>query len=379
VEDHTTGKKEVRRVPLMDKDGVAPVHTVPAARDALRRLQVSREAGTLPVVKQTPKFGSYRDRFGQHIEVQGDLRPATVQKLKASLRLWGDDLDEVRIDKIKRVHVIRGVERFTEAGASARTANLHVIALRRCLKLALEEGLIVELPMQGVRPLKTTDRKRSLVTLEGINAICVSAASPAFVGGRLAREGEQGKPLKNALQFGDYVRLMAFCGSRRDETLRLRWKDVDFERRQITIGAEGDSKNRRPRVVDFNPDLERHLKDMHRRKAPDTEWLFPSPQRGERDIPAKSLKESVWLARSHAAKTKPELANFQLHDCRHTFISTCVMAGIDFMTIAAWVGHRDGGVLIGKVYGHLANEHRKAMADKLRFTPTIVEKTEEAV
>ena len=33
----------------------------------------------------------------------------------------------------------------------------------------------------------------------------------------------------------------------------------------------------------------------------------------------------------------------------------CVMNGIDYMTIARWVGHRDGGVLIGKVYGrHMA-------------------------
>jgi hypothetical protein len=49
------------------------------------------------------------------------------------------------------------------------------------------------------------------------------------------------------------------------------------------------------------------------------------------------------------------------------------MSGIDFMTIAAWVGHKDGGVLIGKVYGHLANEHRKAMADKLKFEPNTLE------
>ena len=31
----------------------------------------------------------------------------------------------------------------------------------------------------------------------------------------------------------------------------------------------------------------------------------------------------------------------------------CVMKDISFMAIARWVGHRDGGVLIGKVYGHL--------------------------
>ncbi len=43
------------------------------------------------------------------------------------------------------------------------------------------------------------------------------------------------------------------------------------------------------------------------------------------------------------------------------------MAGIDYMTIARWVGHKDGGILIGKVYGHLANEHTQKMAQKLAF------------
>jgi hypothetical protein len=51
-----------------------------------------------------------------------------------------------------------------------------------------------------------------------------------------------------------------------------------------------------------------------------------------------------------------------------------VMSGIDFMTIASWVGHQDGGVLIGKVYGHLANEHKKAMAEKMNFEPAATQK-----
>ena len=40
------------------------------------------------------------------------------------------------------------------------------------------------------------------------------------------------------------------------------------------------------------------------------------------------------------------------------------MAGIDFMTIPSWLGHKDGGILIGKVYGHLLDEHRQKMAAK---------------
>ena len=149
----------------------------------------------------------------------------------------------------------------------------------------------------------------------------------------------------------------------------MRWQDVDFTQAQLTIGAEGNTKNRSARVVDFNPKLTAHLLDMKKRRAPDSQWLFPSPQRGAQDIPAKTFRESLGLARTAA-----RMPDFNFHDCRHHFISMCVMSGVDFMTIAAWVGHRDGGVLIGKVYGHLANEHRKAMAERVNFGPVAIEK-----
>jgi integrase len=73
-----------------------------------------------------------------------------------------------------------------------------------------------------------------------------------------------------------------------------------------------------------------------------------------------------------------KLPSFGFHDCRHHFISMGVMSGIDFMTIAAWVGHKDGGVLIGKVYGHLANEHRKAMAGRMNFEPVALKSDKSA-
>jgi integrase len=139
---------------------------------------------------------------------------------------------------------------------------------------------------------------------------------------------------------------------------------VDFEREQLTIGAAGDTKNKTGRVVDFNPVLGTHLEAMLKRRAPDSEWLFPSPQRGDKDIRARSFRESLKLVRKHAG-----MAGKAFHDLRHHFISMAVMSGIDFMTIAAWVGHRDGGVLIGKVYGHLADAHKKEQAKRLNFGP----------
>ena len=55
-----------------------------------------------------------------------------------------------------------------------------------------------------------------------------------------------------------------------------------------------------------------------------------------------------------------------------------MMSGIDFMTIARWVGHKDGGVLIGKVYGHLSNEHAQAQAARVSFGPVVMPRPETA-
>ena len=41
------------------------------------------------------------------------------------------------------------------------------------------------------------------------------------------------------------------------------------------------------------------------------------------------------------------------------------MAGVDYMTIAQWAGHQDGGIFIGKVYGYLSKAHKADMAKKL--------------
>ena len=98
------------------------------------------------------------------------------------------------------------------------------------------------------------------------------------------------------------------------------------------------------------------------RRAPDWTWLFPSPQRGPRDEHAKTFRESLLLARKAAGL---EWVGF--HDLRHRFASVAVMSGLDFMTVAGWLGHKDGGMLVGKVYGHLSDKHKAKAAAKLRF------------
>jgi len=371
IEHAVTGVKKTKRVPLVDKDNNA-VATVAQAVKELERLRTQREDNALPVLQRTSKFSEYAKTYIEFIgSGQGAKKPGTVEKEKAILARWTDAIGGLRLDQIKRVHVNRFVEARLKDGVAPRTVNLDVIAFRVVMKRALSDGLIQRLPTEGLRPLKTATRKRPLFTSADLEKICAAAFDTK------QGKGEKQIPVtENAKQFTDYVRLMAYCGARRNEALGIQWNDVDFDngqlhlRRQVTgrkNNAIIDLKNNETRTVDFNPKLKAHLEDTKKRRAPDSVWLFPSPQRGQKDIPARTFKVSLNMVRERA-----KMPNFNFHDCRHHFISMCVMSGVDFMTIAAWVGHKDGGVLIGKVYGHLANEHRKAMAERVNFGPAVV-------
>jgi site-specific recombinase XerD len=52
---------------------------------------------------------------------------------------------------------------------------------------------------------------------------------------------------------------------------------------------------------------------------------------------------------------------------RHLFVTTAIESGIDVLTVSHWLGHKDGGALAMKVYGHLRNEHSKLAAQKVNF------------
>jgi integrase len=221
------------------------------------------------------------------------------------------------------------------------------------MKRAKRDGFLKTLPTADIEWQKSDTKKRELVAPVELDTICETAKEAS----------------KNGRQLADYLRFLAYSGARRNEALTLRWQDVDFDRKQLTIGADGSAKNRKPRHVDVIPALEAHLRDMFSRRAPDSQWLFPSPQRGEQDIAARSFMESLRLTRD---LLPDKLKRVGFHDCRHFFISFCVMSGVPAMTIAAWVGHADGGLLIGKVYGHLNDEHRRAQAARVVFTPTVM-------
>ncbi len=358
IEDEETGEKTVRRVPL--EGATSPSQ----ARAKMEALKVDRGRGLLPVLRRTPLFADYAK---QYLEFYGQAKDAkrasTLETESYAIDRWCQHLGQVRLDKITRALVNSFIAKRQGSGKSARTVNLEVTIFRNVMNRAVDDKWITRLPTENLRPLKVTKPKRLLTTAADLERLCTEALSTGQSGG-----GRKVPVYQNGQEFADYVRLMCYCGSRMTETLHLKWVDVDWQRRQLAIGADGLSKNGQTRHVDFNPKLEAHLKEMAQRCQPDSQWMFPSPRRGDEDRPAKTFVETLRLVRKSA-----QLPDFGFHDCRHFFISMCVMSGIDYMTIARWVGHQDGGVLIGKVYGHLSNEHAQRQAQKVVFTPAVLD------
>ena len=55
------------------------------------------------------------------------------------------------------------------------------------------------------------------------------------------------------------------------------------------------------------------------------------------------------------------------HDLRHLFATRCIESGVDIPTVSRWLGHKDGGALAMRTYGHLRDEHSQSMAAKVTF------------
>jgi integrase len=69
----------------------------------------------------------------------------------------------------------------------------------------------------------------------------------------------------------------------------------------------------------------------------------------------------------NSACKKVGIARFTHHDLRNLFPTRCIESGVDIPTVSRWLGHKDGGALAMKVYGHLRDQHSVSMARQVSF------------
>ena len=237
-------------------------------------------------------------------------------------------------------------------GNSAGTFNKAVDALRLMLNMAVERGLIHFNPLlrRGVKA-KSNPRKPKLpeaATLRAIFAEIETGSDSAAGWG---------------VEIADFCRGLAFTGCRLRELGRLTWGDVDFSRGVICItGTKTDAARREVPMI---PDALALLEKIRARRVKTAEVAVA----GVPFVDPEARVFAVSEAGKSLARACKKLGAIRLthHDLRDAFATTAIEAGVDVPTVAAWLGHADGGALLMKTYAHHRRPHSIAQAARVTF------------
>jgi len=267
--------------------------------------------------------------------IRGHLKTSSAMRREVSIKQLNRHFGTSNVRKITRLDC----EAWASGRASQRAAstfNNERETLVSILDYAVREGLILDNPATVIKRKKVGKKaliipthaqfKNLLATMRALDVRYHPAA--------------------------DLVELLAYSGMRKSEANSLLWKDVDFKNGRFTVtGGSTGTKNHEARIVPMFPILETFL----RRKQNGIERVPEAPI-----VPVGNAKKAI-----DAACKKADLPHFSHHSFRHFFVSNAIEKGVDFKTIAAWVGHKDGGVLVAQTYGHLRDTHSMEMAKRM--------------
>ena len=338
--EQDNGIKAPRRISLKSK-------TLDGVRLEMAENLVARNRQELPTPGHRPLFVDCCQEYLEFHKIAKDSgkKKSTLSKENESLRRWIKFIGRIRVDRITPAMIYSFRNKRLKSGVKARTANLDVITLNNVLNFAKEQGHLTKLPTQEIKHLKVITPPRREITVAEFEKLCSAAIEHCP---------------KSGQTMSDYFCFLAYGGGREQESLRVKWEDVYFDRDYLIIGQDGQTKNSHSRIVDFNLELKKHLKKMYARRRLDSPYLFPSSR--NKGVPFKDLRHGLRIARSKAG-----LGNIGFHDLRALFVTYGIMSGVDAKTVSEWVGHRSGTRLVDKVYTKLIRGHKRHQARKVSF------------
>jgi integrase len=297
---------------------------------------------TITVGKMT--FGDALEIYKRRVTEDAETKPSTKQYqteiLEAVQKSW-PEINSLDVKKINHSECTNWRSRFG-AEYSATRVNGAISMLRRTFQIAVDSGIRHDNPMQTVRRAKVRNKQLTLPE---------AGQFLAFVKELETSGTRHSRPCANL------VRFLAYGGFRKTEAASITWADCDFAKGKIV--ARGDpetgTKNSEIREVPMIPDMVQLL-DQLRAERPNN-----SPQ-----TPVMRVRECQ-KAMDRAAKIVG-VHRITHHDLRHLFATRCIESGVDIPTVSRWLGHKDGGALAMKVYGHLRDQHSVAMAQKVTFS-----------
>jgi integrase len=140
-------------------------------------------------------------------------------------------------------------------------------------------------------------------------------------------------------------------GARQGELLRLRWRDVDFQR---GVAILQETKNGERRTLVLAGQVLKVLRELAAVRRIDTDELFATGRARAMTFPQHAWNDAVSAA---------GLEDFRFHDLRHTFASYLAMNGATLPELAAALGHKTLAMV--QRYAHLSPQHTSNVVTRM--------------
>ncbi|HWD19346.1 MAG TPA: site-specific integrase [Verrucomicrobiae bacterium] len=286
----------------------------------------------------------YKQRLHGMPQLKAKTKFYHEQRIAAILKSW-PGLEKQDLSKVTKNDCLDWAAKFGRDRAPV-TFNHSLGILRQVLEIGVESGLRYDNPSNAIK--RVTERTTKLRLPE-------PAQFEQFIKEIETSGSGFSKPCANL------VRFLAYGGFRITEAKYITWRDCDFEKGVITVRGEPETGTKGagdPRTVPMIQEMKTLLKKLREQH------------------PLEAVESAVMQvhecqkAMDRAAKIVG-MERITHHDLRHLFATRCIESGVDIPTVSRWLGHKDGGALAMRVYGHLRDHHSAAMAQKVSFsTPT---------
>lgn len=258
---------------------------------------------------------------------------------------------------VKPAHCLRMLREWKDAGLAASTVNTRRNTFVGLFSWAKKMGYVQgDNPMAAVQKFTEDYTEHETLTAEELVTYLDTCEVTMANGYRTA------------------IWLITYTGMRAREATALRWSDIDFERKQISVARTAievkggysfeQTKGKKVRVVTISDELVRYLEKSRVRQKYD---MMKFGWRNDEDLVCLGLKGAyVWysgLRRRHAVTLQTAgLPEVTMHGLRHTHATLLMKAGVHAKVIQERLGHADSKTTM-EVYAHVLHTTQTETAD----------------